>query len=92
MSSNFGEIVKKLIPVFGKKPARGLPSTDPGVGDSHTWRNAKLSRQNTKSGGQNEMSRVWEEGGKFCHFSNNSRTEKYFKMLLSHRGVYRVVT
>ena len=29
MSSNFGEIVKKLIPVFGEKPARGLPKTPP---------------------------------------------------------------
>ncbi len=25
MPSNFGEIVKKLIPVFGEKLARGLP-------------------------------------------------------------------
>jgi hypothetical protein len=44
MSSNFGEIVKKLIPVFGEKPARGLPKspppprTAPGLVDSHTWR------------------------------------------------------
>ena len=29
MSSYFGEIVKKLIPVFGEKPARGLPETPP---------------------------------------------------------------
>jgi hypothetical protein len=26
-----------------------------GFGDSHTWRNAKLSRQNAKTGRQNEM-------------------------------------
>ncbi len=25
MSSKFGEIIKKLISVFGEKPARGLP-------------------------------------------------------------------
>ncbi len=25
MSSNLGEIIKRLIPVFGEKPARGLP-------------------------------------------------------------------
>jgi hypothetical protein len=29
MSSNFGEIVKNLIPVFGEKPARGLPKPTP---------------------------------------------------------------
>jgi hypothetical protein len=29
MSNNFGEIVKKLIPVFGEKPARGLPKPPP---------------------------------------------------------------
>ncbi len=51
MSINFGEIVKKLIPVFGEKPGRGLPKpsppscTAPGFGDSHTWKNTKLSRQ-----------------------------------------------
>ncbi len=29
MSSNFGEIIKKLISVFGRKPARGLPKPPP---------------------------------------------------------------
>ncbi len=29
MSSNLGEIVKKLILVLGKKPARGLPKPPP---------------------------------------------------------------
>ncbi len=29
MSSNFGEIIKKLISVFGRKPARGLPKSPP---------------------------------------------------------------
>ena len=29
MSSNLGEIIKKLIPVFGEKPARGLPKPTP---------------------------------------------------------------
>jgi hypothetical protein len=29
MSSNFREIIKKLISVFGRKPARGLPKPPP---------------------------------------------------------------
>jgi hypothetical protein len=29
MSSKFGEIIKKLISVFGEKPARGLPKPTP---------------------------------------------------------------
>ncbi len=54
-------------------------------GDSHTWRkNAKLSRQDAKSGRQNET----PERGGIPHFSNNSTMEQYFKMLLSHEGVY----
>ena len=58
MSSSLGEIAKKLILVFGKSPSEGCPShppsppcTAPGIGDSHTWRNAKLS---AKTGRQNE--------------------------------------
>jgi hypothetical protein len=49
MSSNLGEIIKKLIPVFGEKPARGLPKPPPTTLhlDSATFtrrENAKLSR------------------------------------------------
>jgi hypothetical protein len=49
MSSNLGEIVKKLILVFGEKPARGLPKPSPTTPclDSATFtrgENAKLSR------------------------------------------------
>jgi hypothetical protein len=68
MSSNLGEIAKKLILVFGKKPPEGYPShpppppNGPGFGDSHTWRNAKLSHQNAKSGRQNETPE-WGKGG-----------------------------
>jgi hypothetical protein len=29
MSSKFGEIIKKLISVFGEKPTRGLPKPPP---------------------------------------------------------------
>jgi hypothetical protein len=53
MSSNFGEIVKKLIPVFGEKPARGLPkpppppptARPPNLATFTRGENAKLSRQ-----------------------------------------------
>jgi hypothetical protein len=55
----------------------------PGFGDSHMWRNAKLSRQNAM-GRQNEVL----EGGQFRDFSNNSTMKQYFKMLLSQGDVY----
>jgi hypothetical protein len=52
MSSNFGEIIKKLILVFGEKPARGLPKPPPppparclDLADFTSGENAKLSRQ-----------------------------------------------
>jgi hypothetical protein len=62
MSSNFGEIVKKLIPVFEEKPARGLPKAPPppppprrrDLATLTRGENAKLSRQDAKSGRQNE--------------------------------------
>ncbi len=49
MSSNFVEIIKKLISVFGRKPARGLPKPPPSAPglDSATFtrgENAKLTR------------------------------------------------
>ena len=54
MSSYFGEIVKKLIPVFGEKPARGLPKTPPptapGFGDFYTWRKRQIELPSAKSG------------------------------------------
>ncbi len=78
---------------MGKSLPEGYPShppppplrTAPGFGHSHTWRNANLSRQNAKSGRQNETP-VWG-GGEFRHFSNNSTMKSYFKMLLSQGGV-----
>jgi hypothetical protein len=50
MSSNFGEIIKKLIPVFGEKPARGLPKPPPSarrlnLATFTCGENAKLTRQ-----------------------------------------------
>jgi hypothetical protein len=49
MSSNFGEIIKKLIPVFGEKPTRGLPKPPPSSQRLNPatftrGENAKLSR------------------------------------------------
>ncbi len=42
MSSNFGEIIKKLLSVFGEKPPEGYPShpqhTAPGFSCLDTWR------------------------------------------------------
>jgi hypothetical protein len=43
MSSKFGEVIKKLISVFGEKPARGLPKPPPTptasrFRDLYTWR------------------------------------------------------
>jgi hypothetical protein len=40
------------------------PPTAPGIGDSHTWRNAKLSCQNAKTDRQNEPPE-WGGGGNF---------------------------
>jgi hypothetical protein len=70
MSSNFGEIVKKLVPVFGEKPARGQPKpppirTAPGFGDSHTWRKRQIESPSAKSGRQNETLEWGRGGGEF---------------------------
>jgi hypothetical protein len=51
MSSNFGEIIKKLIPVFGEKPGRELPKPPLppalrlNLATFTRGENAKLSRQ-----------------------------------------------
>jgi hypothetical protein len=42
------EIVKKLIPVFGEKPARGLPK--PESGDFYTGRKRQIESPKAKSG------------------------------------------
>ncbi len=93
MSSNLGEIVKKLIPVFGEKPARGLPKptppprTAPESGDFYTWRKRQIETPSAKSGRLIETP-DWGGGGGIPCFLNNSTTEQYFKMLLSHEDVY----
>ncbi len=53
MSSKFGEIIKKLIPVFGGKPATGLPKptcTAPESGNFYTWRKRQMESPSAKSG------------------------------------------
>jgi hypothetical protein len=94
VSSNFGEIIKKLIPVFGEKPARGLPKpplppphTAPESGDFYMWRERQIESPTAKSGRPIETP-DGGKGGKIPHFLNNSTAEKYFKMLLSHEDVY----
>jgi hypothetical protein len=67
MSSNFGEIIKKLISVFGKKPARGLPKppsyhTTPGFGAFCTWRKRQIEWRSVESTLPIEIGR--REGGK----------------------------
>jgi hypothetical protein len=75
--------------VWEKGLPKPPPRTEPEFSGSHTWRNAKLSRQDAKSGCQNETPEWGRGGGKFRHFSNNSTTEQYFQMLLlSHEGVH----
>ncbi len=75
----------EVVPVEWSVVNWGLATSS---GDSHTWRkNAKLSRQDAKSGHQNET----QERGGIPRFSNNSTTEQYFKMLLSHEGVYSLL-
>jgi hypothetical protein len=70
MSSNFGEIIKKLIPVFGGKPSRGLPKppppprTAPETGDFYTWRKRQIESPSAKSGRPIETPEKGK-GGKF---------------------------
>jgi hypothetical protein len=95
MSSNFGEIVKKLIPVFGEKPAKlprpPPPPTVPESGDFHTWRKCPIESRSAKSGHLIDRP-DWGGGGggdgEILSFLNHSTTEQYFKMLLSHEDVY----
>ena len=88
-----GKSLKNLISVFGEKPARGLPKPTPpparrlDLATLTRGENAKLSRQSAKSSHPNEMPE-WGRGGGILRFLNNSTTEQYFKMLLSHEDVY----
>ncbi len=72
MSSKFGEIIKKLISVFGRKPARGLPMPPPhhtasGFGGLYTWRKLGIGPQSAESTRQIEMQRKGK-GGKIMRF------------------------
>jgi hypothetical protein len=92
MSSNLGEIIKKLIPVFGEKPARGLPKpppprTAPESGGFYTWRKRQIESPSAESTHRIETPEKGK-GGKISRFLNNLTTKQYLKMLLSHEVVY----
>jgi hypothetical protein len=78
MSSKYGEIIKKLISVFGEKPARGLPKPAP---TPLRRESAEFTRgENAISGrGRGIRTRNWDvekrEGGSKNPKLNNSTTE-----------------
>jgi hypothetical protein len=94
MSSNFGEINKKLNPVFGEKPARGLPKPTPSAWclNPATFthgENTKLSHgvptdQFTRRIETPEKGK----GGEILRFLKNLIMKQYFYALLSHKDVY----
>jgi hypothetical protein len=88
MSSNFGEIIKKLIPVFGEKPARGLPKPPPPRTAPESGNFSQGERQIESPSAKRLRHRMKGRGGEILRFLNNSTTEQYFKMLLSHVDVY----
>jgi hypothetical protein len=91
MSSNLGEIIKKLIPVFGKSPPEGYPShptrTAPESGDFYTWRKRQIESRSAESTCRIETPEKGK-GGKILRFLNNLITKQYFNVLLSHKDVY----
>jgi hypothetical protein len=89
MSSNFGEIIKKTNScVWGKARQRATQATPPpparrlNLATFTHGENAKL-----RSHAPDPPARE-REGGEIPRFLNNSTTEQYFKMLLSHEEVY----
>ncbi len=86
MSSNFGEILKKLIPVFGKKPSTPL-RTAPESGDFYTWRNRQTDSRSAESTRRIEMPEKGR-GGEILGFFNNFIKKQYFDALLLHKDVY----
>jgi hypothetical protein len=79
MSNNLGEIIKKLISVFGRKPARGLPKppthhTASGFGGLYMWRKHQNGLRNAESTRRIDMRRKGK-GGKIPHFFNNLITK-----------------
>jgi hypothetical protein len=77
-SSKYGEIIKKLISVFGEKPARGLPKPSP---TPPRQESAEFTRgENAITGrGRGIQTRNWDaekgEGGENNAKLNNSITE-----------------
>jgi hypothetical protein len=76
MSSTFGEIIKKLISVFGEKPARGLPKPPPTPPRLET---AKFTRgKNAIPGrGRGFGTRVRGGGNNNAKLNNSSREQHF---------------
>jgi hypothetical protein len=93
MSSNFGEIIKKLIPVFGEKPGRGLPKPPPlprlapESSNFYIWRKRQIHSPSAESTRRIETPEKGK-GGKIPRFLNNLITKQYFKVLFSPKDVY----
>ncbi len=60
----------------------------PEFGDSRTWGKHHIEPPRRQIRPPKWDTGVGEGVGKLRHFSNNSRTEQYFKMRLSHESVY----
>ncbi len=78
---------------MGKSPPEGNPSHPPPPHGAWIWRLLHVD----KTPNWVKERQIWppdwgaglgEGGGGISRFSNNSTTEQYFKMLLSHEGVY----
>jgi hypothetical protein len=92
MSSNFVEIIKKLISVFGRKPARGLPKPPPSAPrlDSATFTHGENAKLTCGAPNPPAVLRPGEKGRgvKILRFYNNLITKQYFNALLLHEDVY----
>jgi hypothetical protein len=91
MSSKFGEIIKKLISVFGEKPGRGLPATPHPTASRfrglYTWRKRNIRTQTRNPPtelGRGEKGR----GGENNVILNNLITKQYLDAISSQEDVH----
>jgi hypothetical protein len=79
--SKYGEIIKKLIPVFGEKPARGVPKPPP---TPQHRESGEFTRGENVIPGRGRKIQTWNwyaekrEGGENNAKLNNSSTGYYF--------------
>jgi hypothetical protein len=92
MLSKFGEIIKKLISVFGEKPGRGLPKPTPTPPRPYS---AAFTRgENAISGRRRGIHPLnWdaekkEGGGENNAILNNIITKQYFNAISSQEDVH----